>query len=199
MIAPDNSPEEKLVGVYVALVTDNQDPEKLGRVKVTFPWRGTKEESFWARVASFAGGQEAGAFFLPEVGDEVLVAFERGELEFPVVLGSLWNGRDKPPFEEGRRLIRSRKGHEVVLHDQKGEVCLRSAKGREITLKDSGEIIIKDPAGNEIHFTENPPTLRVKGGLKVEIEAQELKLKGLSVEISADTTLVLKGALVQIN
>ncbi len=191
--------EEKLTGVYVAIVTDNRDPEELGRVKVTFPWRGSREESFWARVVSFAGGKGAGAFFLPEVGDEVLVAFENGELEFPVVLGTLWNGEDKPPFEEGRRLIRSRTGHEMIWHDQKGELTLRSAKGRVISLKDSGEISIRDPSGNEIVFTENPPTVKIKGNLKLEIESQEISLKGLKVEISADTLLVLRGGLVQIN
>ncbi len=190
---------EKLYGIYVAIVTDHRDPEGLGRVKVTFPWRGTRDESFWARVVSFAAGKEAGAFFLPETGDEVLVAFENGELEHPVVLGALWNGKDKPPAEPKRRIIRSRSGHEVILHDGEGEVTLRSSGGREIQLKDSGEVVIRDAAGNEMVFQENPPSLRVKGAFRMEIEAREIHLKGMRIEVSADTELVLRGSLVRIN
>ncbi len=195
----EDQTEKKLSGVYVAVVTDNQDPEEMGRVKVTFPWRGARDESFWARVLSFAGGKEAGAFLRPEVGDEVLVAFEGGEIEYPVVLGALWNGRDKPPFEKGRRVIRSRQGHEVSFHDEKGEVILRTSGGREITLKESGEITIRDQGGNEIVLTENPSTIKIKGTLKIEIEGQQISIKGTMVEVSAEANLVLRGGLVQIN
>ena len=196
---PPAEDREKLWGIYVALVTDNRDPEGLGRVKVTFPWRGVRDESYWARVLSPATGSECGFFFLPEVGDEVLVAFENGELEHPVILGGLWNGRDKPPYEEGRRLIRSRKGHEILLHDRAGRITLRSAGGREVSLEDDGRIFIRDAGGNEITLTENPPSLKIKGTLRVEIEAQTLRLKGLNIELSADGVLILRGGMVQIN
>ena len=62
-------------GVVIGIVTNNNDPEGMGRVKVNFPWRDIKDESFWARLATFMSGNERGSYFLPEVGDEVLVSF----------------------------------------------------------------------------------------------------------------------------
>src|SRR5437868_3604561 len=88
----------RISGVVVGVVTNNQgDPDGLGRVKVKFPWLSNEEESFWARVAAPMAGKERGFYFLPEVEDEVLVAFEQGDVRFPYVVGSLWNGKDAPP------------------------------------------------------------------------------------------------------
>ena len=77
----------RLYGVVVGLVTNNQDPDKLGRVKVRFPWLGDSDESAWARLATPMAGKDRGLYFLPEVDDEVLVVFEHGDLRFPYILG----------------------------------------------------------------------------------------------------------------
>src|SRR5689334_1534804 len=82
-------------GVSVATVVQNQDPEGLGRVKVRFPWRENPDESHWARIAVPMAGGDRGAWFLPEVGDEVLVACDAERVEHPYVLGALWNGQAK--------------------------------------------------------------------------------------------------------
>jgi uncharacterized protein involved in type VI secretion and phage assembly len=87
----------RIHGVVVGLVTNNQDPDGLGRVKVKFPWLSDVDESSWARIAAPMAGKQRGACFLPEVDDEVLVAFEHGDMRFPYVLGALWNGQDAPP------------------------------------------------------------------------------------------------------
>ncbi len=79
----------RLYGVYTGLVTNNQDPENRGRVKVKFPWLHASEESWWARVATFYAGKGRGSYFMPEVDDEVLVVFERGDFHHPYVVGSL--------------------------------------------------------------------------------------------------------------
>jgi uncharacterized protein involved in type VI secretion and phage assembly len=84
-------------GVAVAVVTDNRDPNGRGRVKVRFPWYEKPSESYWARIAVPAAGKQQGAYFVPAIGEEVLVAFERGDLRFPVVIGALWSGKDPPP------------------------------------------------------------------------------------------------------
>src|SRR5262245_10644139 len=84
-------------GVAVGVVTQNRDPESLGRVKVKFPWRENPDESHWARIAAPMAGVNRGTWFLPEVGDEVLVAFEAQNVEHPYLLGALWNGQDNPP------------------------------------------------------------------------------------------------------
>ena len=87
----------RILGVVTGVVTNNKDPDKLGRVKVRFPWLSDTDESWWARVASPMAGKDRGVFFLPEVDDEVLVAFEHGDPRFPYVIGALWNG-STPPF-----------------------------------------------------------------------------------------------------
>ena len=81
----------RVTGVVVGVVTNNQDPDGLGRVKVKFPWLSDADESSWARIAAPMAGKERGLYFLPEVDDEVLVIFEHGDLRFPFVPGALWN------------------------------------------------------------------------------------------------------------
>src|SRR5512147_2546974 len=87
-------------GVYPALVTDIKDPDGQGRVKVTLPWAvdtgGARFEA-WARVATLMAGNNRGTWFVPDVNDEVLVAFEGGNSRKPCVVGALWNGTDSPP------------------------------------------------------------------------------------------------------
>ncbi|MCK4734088.1 MAG: hypothetical protein KAT65_16670, partial [Methanophagales archaeon] len=118
----DDALTGQFYGVFIGLVTNNEDDEKRGRVKVEFPWRGNSNESNWARVATVMAGKDRGTFFLPEVDDEVLVAFDRGDINHPYVIGSLWNGVDTPPETnaDGKnniRKIKSRSGHEIIFDD----------------------------------------------------------------------------------
>jgi phage baseplate assembly protein gpV len=96
---PRAIPGRPAIGVASALVVDVEDPEALGRIKVRFPWLrdGKEEAEAWARVSLPLGGNATGFWTLPGIDDEVLVAFEHGDLRRPVVLGSLWNGADAPP------------------------------------------------------------------------------------------------------
>ena len=80
------------LGVVVALVTDNKDTEERGRIKIKFPWRGDEAGEAWARLATLMSGNERGTVFYPEVDDEVLVAFEHGNIDSPYIIGALWNG-----------------------------------------------------------------------------------------------------------
>ena len=88
--------DRRSTGSSSAIVTNNNDPDKLGRVKLKFPWLADTYESDWARIVQLGAGPDSGAVFLPEVNDEVLVAFEFGDIRRPYVLGGLWNGKDKP-------------------------------------------------------------------------------------------------------
>ena len=85
------------VGLTIGIVTNNNDPDNLGRVKVKLPILDDKLESAWARVITPASGTSTGIFFVPEINDEVLVGFEHADMRHPVVIGGLWNGKNKPP------------------------------------------------------------------------------------------------------
>jgi uncharacterized protein involved in type VI secretion and phage assembly len=148
-------------GVVVGLVTNVNDPEKLGRIKVHFPWLDESHESDWIRIATMMAGKDRGSFFMPEVADEVLVAFEHGDARFPLVIGFLWNGKDTPPADHVRdRILKSKNGHSIRFLDS------TPAGG------DLGGIVIEDANGNRISLSN--------GQVKVH-SAAVLVLEGASV------------------
>jgi uncharacterized protein involved in type VI secretion and phage assembly len=105
-------------GVVIGLVTNVQDPSQNGRIKVHFPWLDDQHETDWIRIATMMGGNGRGSFFMPEVNDEVLVAFDHGDVRFPYVVGFMWNGQDQTPTTDLQlRVIRSVNGHEIRLYD----------------------------------------------------------------------------------
>src|SRR5438105_220923 len=153
-------------GIVIGIVTNLNDPDRLGRVRVKFPHLGN-ELSDWGRLVSLMGGKDRGAFFRPEVGDEVLVAFEHGDARRPYILGAVWSSEDKPPPDDGKpvennwRQIRSRSGHVIKFDDTKGaevieiidkdgarKVVIDSAKKKIQVVCDSGDVEVTAPAGN---------------------------------------------------
>jgi uncharacterized protein involved in type VI secretion and phage assembly len=194
-----NRPQQrgnKIYGVVVGIVRDIKDPQNLGRVKVDFPWMGESSEavaissaedrahSFWARIANLMAGKERGSFFIPEVGDEVLVAFEHGEVDRPYILGTLWNADDPPPEQmdsDGKndiRSIHSRSGHVISFNDS----------------DDSPSIRIVDQTGDNsitIDSANNAMAIKVKGDFSVEVEGNiSIKTQGkLEVEAAQDASL----------
>ena len=97
MVPRSLSTDQRYYGVYEALVSDVNDPANEGRVKIKMPWFDEQMETEWCRVRQFYAGNGYGAFFVPEVGDEVLIAFIQGDMRQPIILGGLYNGNDKPP------------------------------------------------------------------------------------------------------
>lgn len=205
--------ERSIAGVVIGIVTNNQDPDGMGRVKVSFPWRDDSDESHWARVATLMAGKERGAYFLPEVGDEVLVAFDHGDISHPYVVGALWNGVDKPPESnnDGKnniRKIKSRSGHEVILCDDgesgREKIEIHSAAGHKILLDDArgGEKIeIVDKSGaNSIKIDSVQNSVSIESSMNLKIKGQMVEIEaGGTMKIKAGATLTLQGALVQIN
>ena len=139
-------------GVVAALVTDVNDPDKLGRVKLKFPWLSDTYTTDWARSVQLGAGKDRGSVVLPEVNDEVLVAFEQGDIRRPYVLGGLYNGVDKPSLGSGlidgstgavkRRGFVSKKGHKLVFLDDasKSGVMISTAdNGLRIALEGDGD------------------------------------------------------------
>jgi uncharacterized protein involved in type VI secretion and phage assembly len=183
--------EPRIAGVAVAKVTNNEDPEGLGRVKVTYPFRDAEDESYWARIATEMASKEYGTFFLPEVGDEVLVAFEDGNIRYPYVVGSLYTGKKKPPQtnKDGKnnvREIKSRSGHVLDFDDTSGEekVKIETKAGHTITLDDksgSEKISIEDKSGSNTITMDS-----AKGEVSIEGQ-QKISLSAPTVELSADS------------
>ncbi|XHS77623.1 phage baseplate assembly protein V [Burkholderiaceae bacterium UC74_6] len=150
---PSPDSRERFYGVAVAKVeanhVDASEGPPLARVKVSYPWLSDKVESGWARCASPMTGSGTGLFLLPEIGDEVLVAFEHGDLAKPIVLSSLWNGKRLPPVSnvDGAnhvRVLKTAAGHEIRLDDTPvtGQLSLKDMGGSEIVLKADGSVSI---------------------------------------------------------
>jgi uncharacterized protein involved in type VI secretion and phage assembly len=187
-------------GLAIGLVHSLDDPDGLGRVKVTYPHL-EDQVSHWCRlVAPFAGG-ERGAFFRPEVGDEVLVAFEHGDPRQPYVLGGVWSKTDPPPPDDGDakennwRFIRSRSGHLIKLDDTAGAELIEITDGSE-----SNRVVI-DTANRKIRVESDQGDVEVRaprGTVKIEATTIEIKATG-SASLEAGGTLTLKGATVNIN
>jgi len=133
-----NAMKENL-GVVPAIVTNLDDPKKQGRIKLKFPKLASSLESAWAPVAAPLAGKQRGAFFMPEEGDEVLVAFEDGNLNSPYIIGFLWNGVDTPPETDLKnRVIKTPGGHTLRFEDgERKKVILQSSSGQTITLDDT--------------------------------------------------------------
>lgn len=226
--SPGQHEPGRLYGVAVGIVSNNQDPENLNRVRMKFPWLSDDHESWWARMAAPMAGPNRGVYFLPEVNDEVLVAFEHGDVRFPYVIGALWNGQDKPPANnsDGKnnlRLMHSRSGHLVTLDDTDGKekIELHSKSGHVIRLDDSSgseKIEIIDKTGNNsltIESSSNNITLTCNGKMKLEamqgieiVSQMDVQVQAqTSVQVQAQTTMDLeatgetnvKGMMVNIN
>lgn len=223
LLSDDQEEQQKtkrVNGVAVGIVTDNADPEGLGRLKVKFPWL-DDSESDWTKVMSFMAGKGRGGFFLPELDDEVLVAFEQGDINYPYVIGALWNTEDEPPEknENGKnniRKIRSRSGHEIILDDNDAEqaerVEIHSNAGHVIILDDSTgseRVRISDKTDNnfiEIDSVEN--TISIVSEMKIIMKAQIVEIdagvsmtvkSGAKMDIESSGVLTAKGAIVNIN
>ncbi|APR86359.1 VgrG protein [Minicystis rosea] len=188
-LLPRERQSERIHGAVVGVVTNNRDPEGLGRVKVAFPWLADGHESHWARIAAPMAGKDRGIYFLPEVDDEVLVVFEHGRVDCPFVLGALWNGKDTLPAknEDGKnnlRVIKSRSGHTITLDDTNGAARVTIADG---TQKNT---VVLDSAASSISLTaEKDLVLKAKGNITLESSGGDVSIKcvGLSAQVKEYT------------
>ena len=182
--------------LVVGLVTNSNDPEELGRIRVQIPALGDDNESGWARVAVPSAGKERGLMMLPMVGDEVLIGFEHGDTRRPFVIGSLYNGEHTP----GEELADGDKGGFAVRSDDK--LFMRSKKAMTISSDDvmtveiSGDVTEKHGGA---HTTEVTKDLKIKA-MNITLEGTSaIEIKGVQVTIEATGALALKGATVDIS
>jgi uncharacterized protein involved in type VI secretion and phage assembly len=178
-------------GVAPARVTDNADPQGLCRVKVAFPWHEDPGAGHWARLVTPMAGKDRGVVAIPEVGDEVLVAFERDDLRFPYVLGGLWNSKDTPPAvnrdgRNDRRIFKSRAGHSLTFDDgADGAVALMLHDGKKIVFDDDG-IRVEDGKGNRIVIATDSGAITIEATGHLTIKAASVAVQvATELEISA--------------
>ena len=222
LLERDGRQGDRICGVVTAVVTNNQDEERLGRVRVRFPWLSESDESWWARVATPMAGNDRGFYFLPEVDDEVLVAFEHGDVRFPFVVGVLWGKdakppatnidptdppedlkqADRPPWVTRVGVIKSRSGHQIRFDDgddgQKIEIVDRT--GRDLIVIDADAKTIAVSADADITITSARGKLRLEGaGVEIESRAGVTVRASAALELTADGDTTVKGAVVNIN
>lgn len=207
-------------GVMIGIVTDNQDPEELGRVRVRYansPSQSVESgyvESGWAKLSTPMAGVGRGVCFLPEVNDEVLVAFGLGNIDDPYVIGALWNSQDPPPETNADgsndiRVIQSRSGHELLFNDNKSgqaKLEIRTAAGHQIILDDTDnqeKIQILEKSGNnaiEIDSAQDSITIESKGTGTLKLKAQTIEIEAReSMKVSANGMLEISGTPVKLN
>lgn len=199
-----------MTDLQTALVTDNNDPNKQGRVKVKFPWS-NEEDMPWLRVMTPHAGGERGWYCIPEVDDEVLVGFEHGNADMPVVLGSLYNGVDLPPSDTVKndnmgKMFMTMGGNQILFDDTDGSQKITIAHGDgdnsivldlggpSITIESQGDISIK---GTTISLESTQGDIKVKSAGAVKQEAsQDMQLKGgMNFKAEGSLNCDLKGGL----
>ena len=183
----------RFYGVMPAIVTKVRDPDSAGRIEISLPAVfGDADYRCWARQATLFAGKDRGSWFLPDEGDEVLVAFEQGDPSRPYILGGLWNGRDTPPdsaSEDGKtdkKVLRSRNGVKVTLDDSDGQekLVMETPGGQKVTLKDGpGTVTIEDSNGNSVKLETVGMTLTAAA--KVTVNASQVAISAGMVQVDA--------------
>ena len=159
----------KIQGVVTGQVVNVVDPDQQGRVQVSLPYLGGQNTSYWAPVATMMSGNGRGSWFMPEVGDEVLIAFNQDDVAHPFIVGFLWNGKDAPPSNDRHlRVIHSVNGHELRLYDppiaggDQGHIRLQFARGNgtmNIVEINNTSIVIRSDSAISIQA----PTVTING------------------------------------
>jgi len=173
----------KVFEPVIGIVTDNKDPSKLGRVKLKLMILSDKDTTLWCPIIMQGAGKNRGWFFIPEVEDEVLVMFEQGDINRPLVVGALWGGKDKPPDKNPgpnpRKVIKSRQGSKVTFDDEKNKIIIEDGTGKGIITFDAeknkviiealkGDVCFQSPTGDMQIVAKE---IEMKAGTNIEIHA----------------------------
>jgi uncharacterized protein involved in type VI secretion and phage assembly len=209
-VAAGSSHAQNTMGLVIGIVTDNNDPNGQGRVKVRYPALTSDHASDWARVVAAGAGNMRGIQFLPEVNDEVLVGFEMGDIHHPYVLGGLWNGHDAPPYSSGvaveggnvvKRILLSRTGHGIMFDDSDSGSCIAIAdsNGTSILL-DAVNKKLSIHANDDVEIiAEGDIVLHAGKNLTLEAPQGQVEIKGTGVKTESTGTVDIKGTLINLN
>jgi phage baseplate assembly protein gpV len=169
----------RVPGVVSGVVSSVSDPASLGRIQVQFDWMDGGPQSYWARVAAPMAGGKRGAFFMPELNDEVLVSFDQGDVSSAYVIGYCWSNADQPPFgaQQKQRGITTVLGHQLLFDDdpQTNTITLTTPGGFALTLDEMGEKV----------------TLATKSGVSVELDDPVAGGPSITLSLPTGDSLVL--------
>ncbi|WP_223679285.1 type VI secretion system Vgr family protein [Flavobacterium hibisci] len=183
-----------------AKVKDNNDPEGLGRVKVQFNWAGGNNSSEWLRMIQPHSGSGKGFYFIPEIGEEVLVGFEGDNAQNPYVLGTQYNGSQSSGYADGQnnvKAIHTRSGIKFILNDGDGSILIEDPSGNKYFMDGKGNTNVSAPknltfdAGENISITAGK-NVSVSAGEDVDVDAGKdiLQSAGNDVIINANGNIV---------
>ena len=193
---------DKVRGVHIGIVTDNKegDGNPGYRVKIKLPWLSADDVTFYARIAVPMAGNKRGTYFLPEVDDQVLVVFEHGDIARPLVIGALWNGKDKPPDSNSdgsnkKRTMVSRQGDTIEFDDDGGKITIKDGGGAgSIIIDKQNKITFEAKQGDAVFICKDDLTIVAKevemtATLQMEVSSASADVKG-----GSDANVVLKAA-----
>lgn len=164
---PMGGADIRVSGVVLGVVKEVEDPDRQGRIRVSYPWLDGELVSKWASIAAPMAGKGRGLFSMPVVGDEVVLSFDRGRMNFPLIVGFTWNGMDETPDMDPRvRMWRSVNGHQFMMVDS-------SPGGGS-----SGAVIVSDAHGNMITMGNGTVTVTSKGVLRLKAPSIVLEVGG---------------------
>jgi type VI secretion system secreted protein VgrG len=174
------------------VVTDNNDPKGLGRIRVQLRWMEDGEKTPWLRVASPHGGNGKGMYFLPEVGEEVIVGFEGDSPSKPYIIGTVWHGNAKTTFgnsNNDRKVIQTRSGNLIIMDDHAGSVMVSDSDDNNIHLDGSGNISIA--ANKSITLTV--------GHAKIEMhENGNIDITGTIITTTGENSVEMKSGIASV-
>ena len=179
-----NAPQDRHFGLYPAIVTDIVDPDRLSRVQVTFPWWGEAGDPtrHWATLLTPYADDDQGFVALPDIGTQVVVAFEAGELQRPYVVGSCWNGQDMMPVapnrQNDRRVIKSRAGSLLEFDDRQGgeKVTVSMKNGHHLVLDQGAQTVELKHSNGTVITIDAAGTIAITANAAVDITASTMNV-----------------------
>lgn len=198
----------RVPGVVAGVVKSLADPKNMGRIQVSFDWMDDAPQSYWARVAAPMAGGERGCFFMPEANDEVLVAFDHGDVAHPYVVGYCWSGTDQPPYSANpkKRGVITPIKHELTFDDDAKKITLKTPGGFALTLDETGkQATLTTQSGVKLQLDDAASSVTVAlpsgnqvvlgpSGLSVSVAAGTLDVTAASATITASALTINAGA-----
>lgn len=186
-----------------AIVKDNKDPEKLGRIRVQFIWQELQDESLltpWLRITQAHGGDNKGSYFIPEIDEEVMVGFENGNAEKPYVIGTLYHGKQHPGSNwygdsNDIKAIRTRNGHTIEIHDKDPGGFIRIYDNEKenyiLTFSTDDKLIKMESTGNIEMYAEKDIIMHAKNNIEMTADKDMIRKAGENIDEDAGKNITV--------